>query len=86
MRSNTPVSQAISVSDLQVVYLPTGALKPRPANPRTHSKKQIRQVADSIKQFGFTNPILVDAANNVIAGHGRLAAAKLLGQEGKSVV
>ncbi len=53
-------------------------LKPYENNPRTHSKKQIRQIAESIKTFGWTNPILVDADGGVIAGHGRLLAAQLL--------
>ena len=48
-------------------------------NARTHSKKQIRQIADSIRTFGFTNPVLIDAANTILAGHGRVEAAKLLG-------
>lgn len=52
---------------------------PRARNPRTHSKKQIRQIAESIRTFGFTNPILVDAVGEVLAGHGRLEAAGLLG-------
>ena len=50
-----------------------------PKNPRTHSKKQVRQIARSIQEFGFQNPILIDNAGRVIAGHGRIAAAKLLG-------
>jgi len=54
-------------------------LRPGARNPRTHSKKQIRQIAASIRQFGFVNPVLVDAAGGVVAGHGRLEAAKLLG-------
>jgi hypothetical protein len=54
-------------------------LRPSPRNARTHSKKQIRQIAGSIARFGFTNPILIDADGTVIAGHGRLEAAKLLG-------
>jgi hypothetical protein len=54
-------------------------LRPSACNARTHSKKQIRQIAHSIARFGFTNPILIDSENNVIAGHGRLEAAKLLG-------
>lgn len=58
---------------------PVSDLKPYTNNPRTYSKKQIRQIADSIKAFGWTNPILIDADGGVIAGHGRLAAAKLLG-------
>lgn len=54
-------------------------LKPYANNPRTHSKKQIRQIADSIREFGWTNPVLIDAENGVIAGHGRIVAAMLLG-------
>ncbi|MFP5328547.1 MAG: site-specific DNA-methyltransferase [Alphaproteobacteria bacterium] len=53
-------------------------LKPHERNARTHSKKQIRQIADSIERFGFTNPVLADARNRIIAGHGRIEAAKLL--------
>ncbi len=55
------------------------ALVPYANNPRTHSKEQIAKVAASIARFGFVNPILVDASANVIAGHGRLQAAKQLG-------
>jgi ParB-like nuclease domain len=54
-------------------------LRPFPGNARTHSKKQVRQIADSITRFGFTNPILIDDEDKIVAGHGRLAAAKLLG-------
>lgn len=56
-------------------------LKPHERNPRTHTKKQIRQIADSIKRFGFTNPVLVDGSNRIIAGHGRVEAARLLGMD-----
>jgi len=56
-----------------------GDLKPSPRNARTHDKKQIRQLAESITSFGFTNPLLIDEGDNIIAGHGRLEAAKLLG-------
>jgi ParB-like nuclease domain len=54
-------------------------LKPDLGNARTHSKKQVEQIAVSIKQFGFTNPILVDEHGGIIAGHGRLLAAMSLG-------
>ena len=54
-------------------------LKPWARNARTHSKKQIRQVADSIRTFGFTNPVLIDAEHTILAGHCRVEAAKLLG-------
>lgn len=55
------------------------ALKPYPKNARTHSPKQIRQIAKSIKSFGFTNPVLIDKDNCILAGHGRVEAAKLAG-------
>jgi DNA modification methylase len=65
--------------ELIIRQKPVSKLKPNPRNARTHPKNQIRQIASSIKEFGFTNPILVDKADVVIAGHGRLAGAKLLG-------
>ena len=56
-------------------------LRPCPGNARTHSKKQIRQIADSIQKFGFINPVLISDDDEIIAGHGRVEAAKLLGME-----
>jgi hypothetical protein len=53
---------------LRVEYRPPGSLTPRPHNARIHTKKQIRQVAESIRVFGFTNPILLDGGNTIIAG------------------
>ena len=70
-----------ALRDLAIEYRPVGTLKPSPRNPRTHSKKQIRQIADSIRIFGWTNPVLIDGDGGVIAGHGRLEAAKLRGIE-----
>src|SRR5271156_4543919 len=64
---------------LSVAYLPLDRVKPDPTNARRHSKKQIRQIASSIETFGFNVPILVDGDGNIIAGHGRLAAARRLG-------
>lgn len=55
------------------------ALIPYARNSRTHSEAQIAQIAASIREFGFTNPVLVDGENGVIAGHGRLLAARKLG-------
>jgi DNA modification methylase len=55
------------------------ALKPYPNNPRKHSKAQVRLIAESIEAFGFTNPILVDEDNVILAGHGRYQAALMLG-------
>ena len=58
---------------------PVGKLVPYDKNPRTHSTEQVNQIAASIAEFGFLNPILVDTAAGIIAGHGRLQAAKQLG-------
>src|SRR6516162_10910132 len=63
----------------EVIYRPLDELRPHSANPRRHRKKQIRQIAESIKIFGFIVPILIDRYGNVIAGHGRLLAARELG-------
>ena len=65
--------------DLKIVYRRIEELKPDPANTRHHSKKQIRQIANSIETFGFNVPILIDRDGKVIAGHGRLLAARELG-------
>jgi DNA modification methylase len=64
---------------LEVINTSISALVPNPNNARTHSKKQVRQIADSIKQFGFVNPVLADENGSVIAGHGRLLGASTLG-------
>ena len=64
---------------LAVTYRATGSLKPDPRNARTHSKRQLQQIVASIRQFGFTNPILIDPEGVLIAGHGRLLAAKSIG-------
>ena len=64
---------------LKVIYRSVEQLKLDPANPRLHSKKQIRQIAHSIKAFGFNVPVLVDAELKLIAGHGRLLACRELG-------
>src|SRR5882672_844078 len=61
---------------LSVVYQDVDALKPRTTNPRTHSNKQI---AKAIRRYGFINPVLIDDANGIIAGHGRVQAAKVVG-------
>lgn len=55
------------------------ALKPYPRNARRHTKKPVRQICDSIRRFGFTNPVLVSDEGEIIAGHGRVMAAKELG-------
>src|SRR5262245_66573912 len=64
---------------MRIELLPVESLRPYSRNARTHSKKQIRQIAKSIQRFGFCNPVLIDDQGQIIAGHGRVAAAKLLG-------
>jgi ParB-like chromosome segregation protein Spo0J len=67
-------------------YQKIDALKPSVRNARTHSRKQLRQIADSIDRFGFNNPVLVDDNSQIVAGHGRVAAARLLGMSEVPVV
>jgi DNA modification methylase len=64
---------------LSITYLPTTSLIPNSHNARIHSKRQIQQIAASIRTFGFTNTILIDHTNTIIAGHGRVTGAQLLG-------
>ena len=66
---------------LKVAYINTDKLIPYTNNSRTHSPEQVQQIAGSIREFGFTNPILIDEENGIIAGHGRLAAAQLIKQK-----
>jgi ParB-like chromosome segregation protein Spo0J len=67
------------VASLKITYKDPAQLKPRARNPRTHTAKQIKQIQASINEFGFINPILIDGTNGIIAGHGRVEAAKLAG-------
>jgi ParB-like chromosome segregation protein Spo0J len=62
----------------QVEQVPTSDLIPYARNARTHSDAQVAQIAGSIQEFGFCNPVLIDKANGIIAGHGRVMAANLL--------
>lgn len=64
---------------LQITYTSLAALTANPRNARTHDRRQLRQIRNSIETFGFTNPLIVDEDNHLIAGHGRLAAARELG-------
>jgi DNA modification methylase len=65
--------------DLAVVAMPVASLVPYAANARAHSDAQVAQIAASIAEFGFVNPVLVDASGVLVAGHGRVLAAKRLG-------
>lgn len=72
---------AAGLTDRQIIKSNVDDLIPYARNARTHSPEQVLQIAASIKEFGFTNPILIDVDNNIIAGHGRLMAAKKLGMD-----
>ncbi len=71
---------------LNIVYRVPRSLAPDPRNARTHPKRQIEQLVASIRAFGFTNPILADADGVVIAGHGRLQAANVMGLKDVPVI
>jgi DNA modification methylase len=64
---------------MKIESMPVAALRPYARNARTHSRKQVRQIAKSIERFGFCNPVLIDDDDQIIAGHGRVEAAKLIG-------
>ena len=64
---------------LKVEHLLVDELEPNPRNARTHSRRQLRMIAASLRKFGFVNPILIDCNNRIIAGRGRLEAAKMEG-------
>lgn len=71
---------------LKITYVAPDSLTAFSGNARTHSENQVAQIAESIRQFGFVNPVLVDEAGGVIAGHGRLMAAAMLGMEQVPVI
>src|ERR1700737_3634644 len=83
--TNRP-SQIKQLIAIQIEQWPVGRLVPYARNPRTHSDAQVAQIAASIREFGFNNPILVDTEAGVIAGHGRLLAARQLGLEQVPVI
>ncbi len=66
------------MANMNIEMHPVSTLRSWPGNARTHSRKQVRQIADSIRRFGFTNPVLIDGENMILAGHGRVAAATVL--------
>ena len=71
----------MSLDQHTIEHRPVAGLRAYAGNARKHSKKQVRQIADSIARFGFTNPVLISDDGEIIAGHGRVSAAKLLGHE-----
>lgn len=64
---------------LNIVYKPLKQLKPYKNNAKKHNKEQVEQIANSIKEFGFTQPVIIDENNVVVAGHGRILGAKQAG-------
>ncbi len=78
-RATQSQSKASASDRLRLEFWPVDRLIPSPRNARTHSDAQVAEIAGSIRAFGFTNPILAGEDGDVVAGHGRLAAARLLG-------
>jgi DNA modification methylase len=74
------------MDDLEIAWRPLGDLIPYARNPRTHSDAQVAQIAASIREFGWTNPVLVDGDDGIIAGHGRVLAARKLGLQRVPVI
>ena len=72
--------------DRRVAECPIDDLQPYPNNARKHSRRQIDQIAASIRQFGFTNPVLIDETRTILAGHGRVEAARLIGLDAVSTL
>jgi len=69
------------MTQLEIEYKQTSKLIPYARNARTHDEEQVAQLVASIKEFGFTNPVLLDGSNTILAGHGRIMAAEILGLE-----
>ena len=78
MRQPSTGKSGLATRRAIVSYLPIGSIVPDPSNPRKHSSEQIHAIARSLEAFGFNAPILVNKANRIVAGHGRLEAAKRL--------
>jgi ParB-like chromosome segregation protein Spo0J len=76
--SQTPRRTRQEATDnVAIELVPIDTLRANPRNPRTHSKKQLRLIAESIQKFGFLNPVIIDERSVLLAGHGRWEAAKL---------
>jgi len=86
MNEQSDLNAADEELRLQIEYWPLDRLIPYARNARTHSAGQIAEIAGSIRAFGFSNPILVGEGGDIIAGHGRLAAARKLGLNAAPVV
>jgi DNA modification methylase len=80
-RASTKIKSSEWLSPRKIELVRISALRPHDKNARTHSARQIKQIARSIERFGFNNPALIDQNDRIIVGHGRIAAAKLLGHD-----
>jgi hypothetical protein len=78
-RSASAPSGSANVTDLRIAYVAPECLRPAPHNARIHTNKQLKQIARSIARFGFVSPVLVSDDLEIVAGHGRVEAAKMLG-------
>lgn len=76
--TETVIDSGVAMNSTQIKERAITSLRPYARNARTHSRKQVRQIAASIERFGFTNPVLISDDGEIIAGHGRVEAAKLL--------
>lgn len=76
-RKQQPITE--QYKDMPIVWKPIKELKPYKKNAKKHTKEQVKQIANSIQEFGFTQPVLIDKQNNVVAGHGRILGAKQAG-------
>jgi ParB-like nuclease domain len=81
MQAKKPPVKGVDQSEPKLQFLELDQLNPNRANPRRHDAKQVQAIAQSIESFGFNAPILIDKRRNIVAGHGRYEAAKLLGLE-----
>ncbi len=79
-------SRSFSLNPIHLEYRKVDSLTPYGRNPRTHSDTQVAKIAASIVEYGWTNPILIDGENGIVAGHGRLAAARQLGLDEVPVI
>lgn len=80
------IKQGCMSEKLKIVYRPLQELSPYAHNARTHSTEQVAQLVESIKQFGWTNPVLIDEKGEIIAGHGRVMAAEMLKMDSVPVI
>src|SRR5277367_4029768 len=78
MKRSSSVAKPVMNIEIHIELWPIGRLIPKVNNPRTHSREQIAMIAASIREFGWTNPVLVGADDDIIAGHARLLAARQL--------